>query len=301
MPDSKRFLHPETIGRIAKLDVRARHVVEGFLTGLHRSPYFGQSVEFRQHREYVPGDDLRHVDWKVWARQDRLYVKQFEEDTNLQCYLVVDVSASMQYGNGPLNKYEYACTMAACLAYLMLKQQDAVGCATFDGKVRNRVEPKTQRNHLQTILNVLEASPPAESTSLEFILRRAAEKVSRRSMMVLISDLLTNRDEIISGLQLCRQRGHDVLVFHVMDDDELDFPFSGTTRFDNLEGADFVTCNPRALRDGYLEALQAFLDDVRRGCASRNVDYELIRTSDSFAAVLAAYLSRRLAARNRTG
>lgn len=297
MPDSKRFLHPETISRIARLDVRARHIVEGFLSGMHRSPYFGQSVEFRQHREYVPGDDLRHVDWKVWARQDRLYVKQFEEDTNLQCYLLVDVSASMRYGNGPLNKYEYACTMAACLAHLMLKQQDAVGCGTFDDQVRSRVEPKTQRNHLQAILNVMDASEPREKTSFELILRRFAEKVSRRSMLVLISDLLADRNEVIAGLQLCRQRGHDVLVFHILDDDELEFPFSGTTRFESMETGDFITCNPRALREGYIEALQEFLDFIRRGCAQRNVDYELVRTSDSFAAVLAAYLSRRMHAK----
>ncbi len=147
MPDSKRFLHPEAIERIARLDLRARHIVEGFLSGMHRSPYFGQSVEFRQHREYAPGDDLRHVDWKVWARQDRYYVKQFEEDTNLRCQLLVDVSASMRYGNGPLNKYEYACTVAASLAYLVLKQQDAVGCASFDERIRTTVPARSKRNH----------------------------------------------------------------------------------------------------------------------------------------------------------
>ena len=139
MPDSKRFLHPEAIARISRLEVRARHIVEGFLSGIHRSPYFGQSIEFLQHREYAPGDDLRHIDWKVWAKQDRYYVKQYEEDTNLRCTLLVDVSGSMRYGSGPLNKYEYACTMAASLAYLLLRQQDAVGCVAFDETVRNRV------------------------------------------------------------------------------------------------------------------------------------------------------------------
>jgi len=146
MPDSKRFLHPEAIKRISRMEMRARHIVEGFLSGMHRSPYFGQSVEFLQHREYVRGDDLRHVDWKVWARQDRLYIKQYEEDTNLRCTMLVDVSNSMVYGSGPLNKYEYACTLASSLAYLVLKQQDAVGCAAFDGRLRTKVPVRSKRN-----------------------------------------------------------------------------------------------------------------------------------------------------------
>ena len=152
MPDSKRFLHPEAIKRIARLELRARHIVEGFLSGMHRSPYFGQSVEFLQHREYTRGDDLRHIDWKVWAKQDRYYVKQYEEDTNLRCTLLVDVSGSMQYGRGPLNKYEYGCTIAASLAYLLLRQQDAVGCVAFDDAMRATVPLRTKRNHLNSIV-----------------------------------------------------------------------------------------------------------------------------------------------------
>lgn len=234
MPASKRFLHPETIQHISRLDVRARHIVEGFLTGLHRSPHFGQSVEFRQHREYVPGDDLRNVDWKVWARQDRMYVKQYEEDTNLRCYLLVDASASMLYGSGPLTKYEYGCTIAACLAYLLLKQQDSVACAVFDQAVRISIPPKTRRNHLQSIVDAMNVTNPRDETDFSHILRRAAEKVQHRSMIVLISDLLGDRERILSGIHAIRLRGHDLLVFHVMDDDELDFPFAGPTRFEGL-------------------------------------------------------------------
>ena len=162
MHDSKRFLHPEAIKRIARLDLRARHVVEGFLSGMHRSPYFGQSVEFRQHRQYTYGDDLRYVDWKVWAKQDRYYVKQFEEDTNLRCTLLCDVSGSMRYGRGPMNKYEYACTIAVSLAYLLLRQQDAVGCVAFDDAARMTVPLRTKRNHLDSIIQALELSEPAE-------------------------------------------------------------------------------------------------------------------------------------------
>ncbi len=298
MPDSKRFLHPEAIKRIARLDLRARHIVEGFLSGMHRSPYFGQSVEFLQHREYVPGDDLRHVDWKVWARQDRLYVKQFEEDTNLRCTMVVDVSKSMQYGNGDLNKYEYAATIASSLSYLVLQQQDAVGCITFDEKVRMRIPIRSKRNHIHSIIESLNVETPKDKTDVYEVLRAITETVPRRGMIVLVSDLLGDVDGIMKGLKLLRQRGHDVLVFHVMDDDEIDFEFNGPMRFDGLESEDFLNCNPRALREGYLEALHQFLDNVRRQCAQNVVDYALIRTSDPLDAVLAKYLSSRMSVRH---
>jgi uncharacterized protein (DUF58 family) len=294
MPDSKRFLHPEAIRRITRLDLRARHIVEGFLSGMHRSPYFGQSVEFLQHREYVPGDDLRHVDWKVWARQDRLVVKQFEEDTNLRCTMVVDVSHSMQYGNGSLNKFEYAATIAASLSYLVLKQQDAVGCITFDEKIRMRIPIRSKRNHIHSVIDSLDTQSPSDKTDMYAVMREIAETVPRRGMIILISDLLGDIEGTIKGLKLLRQRGHDILVFHVLDDDELDFEFNGAMRFDGLESDDSLNCNPRALREGYLTALNEFLTNVRRQCASNVVDYALIRTSDPLDAVLAKYLSRRL-------
>ena len=294
MPDSKRFLHPEAIRRIARLDLRARHIVEGFLSGMHRSPHFGQSVEFLQHREYVPGDDLRHVDWKVWARQDRLVVKQFEEDTNLRCTMVVDVSHSMQYGNGALNKFEYAATIAASLSYLVLQQQDAVGCITFDDRIRMRIPIRSKRNHIHSVIDSLDTQSPSDKTDMYAVMREIAETVPRRGMIMLISDLLGDIEGTIKGLKLLRQRGHDVLVFHVLDDDELDFEFNGAMRFDGLESDDFLNCNPRALREGYLTALNEFLTDIRRQCASNAVDYALIRTSDPLDAVLAKYLSRRL-------
>ena len=294
MPDSKRFLHPEAIKRIARLDLRARHIVEGFLSGMHRSPYFGHSVEFRQHREYAPGDDLRHVDWKVWARQDRLTVKQFEEDTNLRCTLMVDLSNSMEYGNGHMNKYEIASTIAASLAYLILHQQDAVGCVTFDEKIRVTVPTRTKRTHLNSIIESLNIQQPSDKTNMETLLRQVAETYPRRGMMVLISDLLTDREPLLKGLRLLRQRGHDVLVVHVMDDEELDFEFSGPTRFEGLESEDALNCNPRALREGYLEALNEFLDEVRRACASNGIDYTLIRTSDPLDAALASFISARM-------
>lgn len=299
MPDSRRFLHPEAIKRIARLDLRARHIVEGFLSGMHRSPYFGQSVEFRQHREYVPGDDLRHVDWKVWARQDRLYVKQFEEDTNLRCLLMLDVSNSMQYGNGPLNKYEYASTVAATLAHWILKQQDAVGMIAFDAAARMRVPISSRRNQLQTIVEGMNVSTPRDKTDLAALLRRVAEDYPKRGMVILVSDMFGDVESTLRGLRWLRQRGHDVMVFQILDDEELDFPFTGPTRFEGLESDDFLNCNPRALRDAYLAALQEFLDRLRRECAKQVIDYSVIRTSQPLDAALAEYLSHRAASMRR--
>ena len=292
-------MHPETIKRISRLELRARKIVEGFLSGMHRSPHFGQSIEFRQHRQYAPGDDLRYVDWKVWAKQDRYYVKQFEEDTNLRCTLLCDVSESMRYGRGALNKYEYACTISASLAYLQLRQQDAVGCVSFDESVRMSVPLRTKRNHLDLIVKALEMSDPREKTDLFQILRNAAESFPRRGMMVLISDLFVDRDELFRGLRLLRSRGHDVMVFHVLDDDELDFPFSGATRFEGLETALQLRCNPRALRDGYLESLKKYLEEVRRDCSKNDIDYTQLRTSQPLDAALASFLSNRMRMRRK--
>jgi uncharacterized protein (DUF58 family) len=299
MPDPKRLLHPDAIKRISRLDLRARHVVEGFLAGMHRSPYFGHSVEFRQHRQYAPGDDLRNVDWKVWAKQDRYFIKQYEEDTNLGCALLVDASGSMRYGRGPLSKFEYAATIAVSLAYLLLRQQDAVACVAFDAVARAKVPMRSRRSHLDSIIEALSVTEPADKTDLYPILRDVAESYPRRGMIVVVSDLLCDRPSLLRGLRLLRQRGHDVLVFHVMDDDELDFPFTGPTRFEGLELSEHLSCNPRALREGYLEALEAFKTEIRRGCAESAIDYSLIRTSQPLDAALAYYLSNRLGMHHR--
>jgi uncharacterized protein (DUF58 family) len=296
-PDSKRFLHPEAIRRIGRLEIRARHVVEGFMSGMHRSPYFGRSIEFLQHRQYSPGDDLRHVDWKAWAKQDRLYVKQFEEDASMRATLLVDVSASMQYGSGPLNKYEYAATAAVSLAYLLLRQHDAVGCIAFDEGIRARTPTRSTQAHLASIVQTLDAAHPREKTDPGAVFRSLAQESHRRGLIVIFSDLLGDVSSTLRGLRLLRQRGHDVLVLHILDDDELDFPFDGPTRFEGLELPEHLTCNPRALREGYLAAVNEFVAKLRHGCARDAVGYTLIRTSEPLDAALAAFLSRLLAAR----
>jgi uncharacterized protein (DUF58 family) len=287
-------LQPEEISRISRLEVRARQIVEGFLSGLHRSPYYGQSVEFVQHREYVPGDDFRRIDWKVWSKTDKYYIKQYEEDTNLRTLLLVDVSESMSFGTGAMTKYDYACTVAAALAYLLLRQQDAVGLVTFDDRIQSRVPPRSRQSHLHAIIKSLQAGAPASKTGIDRLLGQVAEEQSLRGMIVLISDLFVDPQQLDRGLSLLRHRGHDVLVFHILDDEELDFNFSGTTKFEGMEGAGDVMCDPRALRDGYLAAFNDFLEKIRRQCARQLIDYQTIRTSEHLDAALAYYLNHRI-------
>jgi uncharacterized protein (DUF58 family) len=299
--DPRRFLHPATIARISRLDLRAKYVVEGFISGMHRSPFFGHSIEFVQHREYVHGDDIRHLDWKVWSKTDRFYIKQYEAETNLRCTLVVDVSESMHYGRGAMNKYNYGCTVAACLGYLLLRQQDAVGCLTFDSDVRQTVPPRSAQTHIDAIVKAMDVSRPREKTDPEKILRRVAENVSGRSMIILVSDLLCDREPLFRGLEMLCHRRHDILVFHVMDDDELTFPFAGTTKFEGMEQQPDLLCDPRALREGYIEALEEYLVECRRGCAKKGIDYQLIKTSDYLDASLSKFIHHRMALRAGKG
>ncbi|WP_145448397.1 DUF58 domain-containing protein [Gimesia panareensis] len=285
---------PEAISRISRLEIRARSIVEGFLSGLHRSPFFGQSVEFAQHREYAPGDDVRNIDWKVWSKTDKYYIKQYEEDTNLRTTLLVDVSESMQFGTGPLSKYEYGCTAAAALAYLLLKQQDAVGLVTFDDAIRSRVPALSKRTHLNSLLSALAAEKPAQKTDIYDVLKEVAETRSQKGTIILISDLFVNRESLFKGLRLLQYRGHDLMLLHILDDQELDFDYAGTTRFEGMEETGELVCDPRSLREGYLKAMQEFLQDIKRRCARNKFDYQTIRTSEYLDAALAHYLNHRI-------
>ena len=298
-PGSKQYLPPEALARIGRLDLRARTVVDGVLAGLHKSPYKGNSVEFLQHREYTRGDDLRRVDWKVWGRQDRLYVKEFEDETNLRLFLLVDGSASMDYqpprfaATQGLTKFDYAATLAASLAWLGLSQGDAVGTAVFDKQVTASVPARTSRSHLASLVKALEQPRQKQPSDFLAVLRGLAETLPRRGLVVLCSDLLGDRDAIFKGLQLLRQRGHDLAIFHVLDDDELDFPFDGPTRFEGLELPEDLACNPRALRTGYLEAIDKFLVEARSRAAATRCDYHLVRASQPIDSVLVNFLARR--------
>ena len=266
---------------------------------MHRSPYFGRSLEFREHRQYAPGDDLRHLDWKVWARQDRYYVKQYEEDTNMRASLLVDRSASMAYGEGPLTKYDYAATAACVLAYMLLRNNDAIGCQVFDDQLRAAAPIRSSRTHISAIAEALQGQPVNKQTDFAYILNHAAASLPRRGLVVLISDLMGDLAALKQGLGKIRMRGHEVMVLHIMDDDELDFPFEGATQFVGLEGDAQLNCNPRALKQDYLKAMDRFLADARRACLTQQADYALIRTSQPLDAALTALISRRMATTGR--
>ena len=275
----------------------ARNVVEGYLSGLHRSPYFGQSVEFVQHREYVKGDDPRKIDWKAWSKTDKYYVKQYEEETNLRTTLLVDVSESMRFSSGKTSKYEYACGIAACLSYLLLRQQDSVGMYVFSEGVDAVVPHRSKRNHLHSILQELDRGEPKAKTDMGSILAQVGEEQSQRGMVILVSDLFAPREGLFKGLSMLRHRGHDVLLFHILDEEELDFNYTGSTRFEGLEAMGELLCDPRSLREGYQEAVQAFLTEIRRYCAGAVIDHQTVRTTEHLDAVLSHYLNHRLGLR----
>ena len=279
MAKSPKYSDPEVLAAISGLMLRARRVVEGTISGLHKSPFHGFNVEFAEYREYAPGDDLRRLDWRVLGRTDRFYIKQYEEETNLRTTLLVDLSESMQFGSGKLTKYEYACQIAASLAYMLLRQQDSVGMTTYDSEIRSRVPASSKQNHLHAILSTLDHDHPEKKTDLQKLLAQVADEQTRRGLIVVISDLFVDRVSLFKGLNLLRTRGHDVMIMHVMDDQELDFNYAGTTKFEGMEESGDLVCDPRSLRDGYVEAVTAFVEDLHRNCARQMIDFQTIRTS----------------------
>jgi len=293
------YLDPKVLGRIQRLDLMARLVMQGFLSGKHRSPYHGFAVEFAQHREYVPGDDIKHIDWKVYSKTDRYYIKQYEEETNLTATFLVDVSESMRYagrsGEG-LSKYRYAACAAASLSLLLLNQQDAVSVATFDRELRTVVPASAKATHIKMLVHALDTAETTRKTAIEPICHNLAEKTARRGMICLISDLFVDIDGLIRGLQHFRHRNHEVMVLHILDEEELTFPFQGNTLFEGLEGTGRLTVQPRALREGYIQAIRTFCADVQRRCVAQQIDYKLVSTADNLGAALSSFLAAKAAA-----
>ncbi len=300
-----KYLDPKVLAKITRLDLQARLVVEGFMSGLHRSPFHGFSVEFASHRKYVWGDDIKHIDWKVQARTDRFYIKQYEEETNLKATFLLDASESMLYGHGDgregMSKYQYAAAVAASLAFLLLQQQDAVGLATFDEALKTYLPPSANPNHIKQFVHEMDIISPKEKTSLEPICHSLAEKISRRGLVCLVSDLFCDIDGLIRGLEHFRHYDHEVIVLHIMDQDELTFPFQGNTMFRGLEDTGRLMIEPRALRKGYLEAVNEFTRKVKRRCITSRIDYKLISTADHLDAALLAFLAARAAAVRKSG
>ena len=295
-----KYLDPKTLESIQRLDVRARLVVEGFITGQHRSPFNGFAVEFAAHREYAPGDDLRHIDWKVWSKTDRLYIKEYEEETNLQCHLIVDCSKSMRYGESTgWSKFDYASTAAASLAYLMQQQQDSVGLMLFSDKVDRNLKPRSHPTHLKQIFHELKEAQPDNKTDITDPFLSLAAKIKKRGMVILFSDLFLNPDDLAKALNQFRLRRHEVVVFHVMHSDELEFPFEENTLFRGMEVRAELHTEPRALRDSYLEAVESYMAKVKKVCSAMGVDHVLMDTSKPLAAVLSSYLTYRAKSRRK--
>ena len=287
---------PTELARYGGLSLVARTVVEGFLTGIHRSPFKGFSIEFAEHRQYYPGDEIRHIDWRAFGKTDRYYIKEYEEETNLKCFLVVDASGSMKYrGQQKLSKFEYAQQVAASLAYLMLAQLDGVGLILHDTKVKNLVPAKTNSKHLLTILRALEATKPEGETALAPIWHEiAGHYLKRRGLVIILSDGFDQADAIGRALQHLRFRNHEVIFFHNLAPEELDFPFKQPTKFRNLEDrAHEITTDARRLREEYLANFNTWRADIRRRAEDLHIDYLMLKTSDPIDRALGAYLARR--------
>lgn len=291
--DKRRFLDPQVIARLDNMALRARLVVEGFIIGMHRSPYHGFSVEFAEHRPYLPGDEVKHVDWKLFGKTDRYYIRLFEEETNLKSYILLDKSGSMAYSSGAVSKLTYGSYLAAALGYLMLKQQDAVSLTLFDTAVRDYLPPVAKRGHLNQILSSLEKIEPGGETAMAPILHQLAERIKKRGLIILISDLFDEPTDVVNALKHFRHKHHEVIVFQVLDRQEIDFDFKQQTRFIDLERQQALLTEPWHLQQAYQQAVQVFIDNLRQQCRTNNIDFVSMTTDVSLDLSLSEYLKKR--------
>lgn len=289
-----RILSPRFISELSSMELRARLIVEGFLVGLHKSPYHGFSVEFAEHRQYFPGDDISNIDWKVYARSERLYIKQYEEETNLKAYVLLDASNSMGFKrDGTISKLEYASYLAAGLIYLMMRQQDATGLVIYDEKIRRFYEPHLTYSYAKLLLTELSLVKPSSRTSTASALSILAERIKRRGLIILISDFLDDSDSVLTLLKHFRHKKNEVIAFHIVDNSELNFDFSSDAIFTDMETGEKIAAQPFELRKIYSRTVSAFVSKLRNTCLENNIDYNLISTSLSFDRALTAYLARR--------
>ena len=293
VPTYRRYLDPEVVSRLKTMEMRARLVVEGFITGLHKSPYHGFSVEFAEHRQYMPGDPIRNIDWKVYAKSDRFFVKEFEEETNLKAYLLLDTSASMRFTSGLITKLEYASYLAAALSFLMLKQRDAVGLVAFDERIRQYIPPRSVGGHLHALLTGLEKLEPSEKTDVPRALHEMAERIKRRGLIIILSDLLDDPTKVLAGLKHFRHRKHEVIVFHILDPFERRFSFPAESIFKDMETGEELSTIPWQVRAEYQKSVAGFITRYSRECRQSLVDYVVVDTSQTYDFALFAYLAKR--------
>ncbi len=292
--DHRKYLQPDTVSKLKGMELRARMVVEGFIAGLHKSPYHGFSVEFAEHRQYMPGDNIRSVDWKVYAKTDRFFIKQFEEETNLKGYLLLDCSASMNYQSGDrISKFDYAGLLSGALSYMMLRQRDAVGLVTYDQRIRKYIPPRSKSGHLHVLLNEISGQQPSNLTDVSVALHEMAERIKRRGLVVIMSDLLDEADKIVSGLKHFRHNKHEVIVFHILDPRERDFAFGGEAAFKDMETGEELTTLPFQIKKDFAAQVKAFSEQIAAACRQSDIDYHLIDTSTPFDKALYAFLAKR--------
>ena len=293
MAQPYQYFDPTVAARLGNLRLIARSVVEGFISGLHRSPFHGSSLVFSEHRDYVKGDDPRHIDWRAYCRSERLYVKQFEEETNLRAYILLDASASMGYGSGELSKLEYGCCLAASLAYLMIRQQDSVGLVVFDQDIRTLLPPRSTPTHFRRLLGHLEGLEAGAGTDVSRTFHNLANHLKRRGLIIIISDLFDDTKRVLRALRHFRHKQHEVILFHVFDHDELAFPFTELAEFRDLETGARIQVDPAAVREEYLRLVEEFIDTYRRDCAESRVDYLEVDAQTPYDLLLQAYLVKR--------
>lgn len=291
--DYRKYLKPEVVSRLKNMHLRARLVVEGFITGLHRSPYHGFSVEFSEYRQYMPGDEIRHIDWKVYGKTNRFYIKQFEEETNLKCYLLLDASGSMGYSSNRITKLEYASYLAAALTYLMIEQRDAVGLVTYDEKIRKYLPPRSIKSYLPQILTELEKIRCSEITDIANTFHEMAERIHRRGLIVILSDLYDEPENVISGLKHFRHKRHEVIVFHILDPMEINFNFKRNALFKDMETGEELTTQPWHIKAEYQKRVKQFIENYKRQCRLNQIDYVALDTSLDFDYALMEYLMKR--------
>lgn len=294
MQDSLKYLQPHVVAQLANMELRARLVVEGFITGLHKSPYHGFSVEFTEHRPYMPGDEIKHIDWKAYGKTDRYYIKEFEEETNLKSYIVLDASSSMEYGSpGQLKKIEYASYVAAALGYLMVEQRDAVGLTIYDEHVRSMLPPRAAKLYLQQVLRELENLKTGNKTGTAAALHQVAERIKRRGLVVVLSDLFDNPREVATALKHFRHKGNEVIVMQILDPMERSFAFGTDAVFRDLETKEELLTQPWHIQKAYRESMQEFLEFYKRECRENAIDYVLLDTTTPFDKALFEYLNKR--------
>lgn len=288
------FLDPTVIAKLSNISLKARYIVEGTIAGLHKSPYHGFSVEFSEHREYVEGDEIKHMDWKLYGKSDKYYIKQFEEESNLRCYLLLDGSNSMGYSSdGRMTKLEYGSYIAASLAYLMVKQGDAVGLLTFNEDIADFVPPRSKLSHIKVIHDKLENLKPSKKTNISKALSDLAKNIKRRGLLIIISDLFDDPKRVLASLKHFRYRKHEVVVFQILDPAELQFPFSDFILFEDMESDLKVMADSRAIREEYLSQIQSFINELQDNCRKNRIDYALFNTSVPLDVALATYLLHR--------